>query len=327
MVTVSVALFSALVSTRVARLLLSMHRLLRPKKTLCVVLSRWRDGHLKMSRFWSCTQPALHAATRRKPTGPARHSSGMATSSLEVSRGTSGTLPFLSSFSSSSFLIKPNSHSEITAFFASLSKVLSIMDSGLVPPNVNLKSKNPAIKWDEYRLKAVERITRLPKTSLPLIAMTSSGIGGANGHAVIEGPPPHRGISAAESFWRSSAKERADLLVLGGLSPRSTTSIAQDAQSLVGSSHLRDAALTYGRVSRSMTWRSWGIARQDQKTDFSEPVLASKTKRPIVFVFSGQGSQHFESEMSLLFTPLPLLKCSIQWVEASTERPASFKKL
>jgi acyl transferase domain-containing protein len=220
-----------------------------------------------------------------------------------------------------------NRHSEITAFLTSLSKVLSILETGLIPPNVNLTTKNPAIKWEEYRLKVVDRICRLPTSSLPLVAMTSSGIGGANGHAVIESPPPAHNILATESFWRSGAKERADLLVLGGLSPRSTTSIAQDAQSLVGSSHLRDAALTYGRVSRSMTWRSWGIARQDQKTDFSEPVLASKAKRPIVFVFSGQGSQHFESEMSLLFTPLPLLKCSIQWVEASTERPASFKKL
>jgi acyl transferase domain-containing protein len=219
-----------------------------------------------------------------------------------------------------------NSHSEITAFFASLSKVLSIMETGLIPPNVNLKTKNPAIKWDEYHVKVVERITRLPKASEPLVAMTSSGIGGANGHAVIEGPPPFHSITAAESFWRPGAKERADLLVLGGLSPRSTTSIAQVAQSLIGSSHLRDATLTYGRVSRSMTWRSWGIARRDQKTDFSEPILASRSKRPIVFVFSGQGSQHFESEMTFHFALLPWLKSAPQWDEAFTELVVCFKK-
>jgi acyl transferase domain-containing protein len=194
-----------------------------------------------------------------------------------------------------------NSHSEITAFFASLSKVLSIMETGLIPPNVNLNTKNPAIKWEEYRLKVVERTSRLPKSKQPLIAMTSSGIGGANGHAVIEGPPAPHSITATESFWRPDAEESAALLVLGGLSPRSTTSIAQDVQTLIDPSHLRDATLTYGRISRSMTWRSWGIARPDNTTQFSEPSLASKAKHPIVFVFSGQGSQHFESEFTSVF--------------------------
>jgi acyl transferase domain-containing protein len=127
--------------------------------------------------------------------------------------------------------------------------------------------------------------------------MTSSGIGGANGHAVIEGPPRSHGVSPEQSFWRPDVKEHSSLLVLGGLSPRSTTVMAQEAQALDDCPYLPDALLTYGRISRSMTWRSWGIMRPGHTTHFSEPALASKIKRPVVFVFSGQGSQHLESEL------------------------------
>ncbi|KAH9922717.1 beta-ketoacyl synthase [Fomitopsis serialis] len=43
-------------------------------------------------------------------------------------------------------------HLEITAFLASICKVCGIMETGVIPPNVNLKVKNPAIPWDQYRL-------------------------------------------------------------------------------------------------------------------------------------------------------------------------------
>ncbi|TFY50935.1 hypothetical protein EVJ58_g10823, partial [Rhodofomes roseus] len=43
-------------------------------------------------------------------------------------------------------------HLEITAFLASLCKVCGLFETGVLPPNVNLAARNPAIRWDAYKL-------------------------------------------------------------------------------------------------------------------------------------------------------------------------------
>ncbi|KIJ47810.1 hypothetical protein M422DRAFT_248376 [Sphaerobolus stellatus SS14] len=83
-------------------------------------------------------------------------------------------------------------HTEIAAFLASLAKAINIFRTGVIPPNVNLTTLNPRIKWDEYRLRVPVEQTPLPcrsKTGRSLIALSSSGIGGSNGHVVLEAPP------------------------------------------------------------------------------------------------------------------------------------------
>ena len=131
--------------------------------------------------------------------------------------------------------------------------------------------------------------------------MTSSGIGGANGHCVVEGPPPP--LARQTEFWMSSVKVPA-LLVSGGLSPRSTTALASALNNALATPNCEDAALArvFGRRARSMTWRSCAVSQAGQSATFGEPVLAPKTRPPIVFVFSGQGTQYFDSErVSFLF--------------------------
>ncbi|KAJ3729804.1 hypothetical protein C8R42DRAFT_637953 [Lentinula raphanica] len=70
-------------------------------------------------------------------------------------------------------------HAEIASFLVSLSKVLSILQHQVIPPN-----------WSKYNIVVPQQPTALPQSSSKanLIAMTSSGIGGSNGHLVLEGP-------------------------------------------------------------------------------------------------------------------------------------------
>ncbi|KAF9541628.1 ketoacyl-synt-domain-containing protein [Agrocybe pediades] len=186
------------------------------------------------------------------------------------------------------------SHLEITSFLASLSKVCSILETGLIPPNVHLSKPNPAIQWDHYRLRVpteVEKIgaPRIPG-QLPLISMTSSGLGGANGHAVIEGPPK-------KNTQPPCGSEGPILLMAGGLSPRSTLQAAWDLTRLVITRTKEISVLSsvYGRRSRQMTWRSYAVWKAGvESLDFCEPRLVPRLKTPIVFVFSGQGPQHIE---------------------------------
>ena len=193
-------------------------------------------------------------------------------------------------------------HLEITAFLASLCKVCGIFETGLIPPNVNFSRPNPAIRWADFRFRVPTEVERLRVRSPgrpPLVAMTSSGIGGANGHAVIEGPPLR--TEPVPAFWLDDTAAPS-LLVAGGLSPRSAAAVGESLLSNIDSESLAGLSRIYGRRARSMTWRSFAVASGSKAVRFTEPAIIPKHRPPIVFVFSGQGTQHFHSKSNYAFT-------------------------
>ncbi len=219
----------------------------------------------------------------------------MANWSLEASRGTSGQsakplcLEQLDSKTASS-------HLEITSFLASLCKVCGIFETGVIPPNANFMEPNPSINWAKYRFRVPmepEPLTHRSPNSPPLVAMTSSGIGGANGHCVIEGPPSD--LPRSSPFWIENVEVPA-LILAGGLSPRSVVAVGENLTDILGSGDATVLAKIYGRRSRSMVWRSFAIANHGKVSKFSEAAIAPKTKPPVVFVFSGQGTQYWQSK-------------------------------
>jgi acyl transferase domain-containing protein len=162
---------------------------------------------------------------------------------------------------------------------------------------VNLTTPNAAIKWDEYRLHApTEVMPLLKRNDRAIVAMTSSGIGGANGSCIVEGPPTPPTRSPGVEFWASNASSRPHLFVSGGLSPRTAVAVAEALQ------QQRDAGvdetaltLTYGRRVRSMPWINYSVMSSGEPASFSEPALVPKSPGSLVFVFSGQGPQHIAS--------------------------------
>ena len=169
------------------------------------------------------------------------------------------------------------------------------MKTGLIPPNINFNKPNPAILWDRYRMRVPTEVTNLSvrqKSGRPLISIASSGIGGSNGHAVIEGAPTRRIMIS------HLAEPTPLLLVSGGLSPRATAQIASDLNTMTSTrkNELRAVSSVYWRRARQMTWRSYAICTPgEERVTFSEPVLTPRSKQPLVFVFPGQGPQHIES--------------------------------
>ncbi|KAI0068636.1 hypothetical protein BV25DRAFT_1910396 [Artomyces pyxidatus] len=193
-------------------------------------------------------------------------------------------------------------HLEITAFLASLCKVTSILQTGIIPPNVNFTTPNPAIHWEEYKFRVPTEATKLPCRSpsgRSLVAMTSSGIGGANGHCVVESAPPSAPVR--QSFW-IDGDVAPSLLIAGGLTPRSATAFAESLSSAAFRKDDQSLARTLGRRSRSMTWRTFSVVTNGQLSSFPEPALIPKVSRPTVFVFSGQGPQHLHMGRELFKT-------------------------
>ena len=127
--------------------------------------------------------------------------------------------------------------------------------------------------------------------------MTSSGIGGANGHCVIEGPPSI--VHHSSSFWTENGEVPA-LLIAGGLSPRSVVAVGESLLNILETGDELALARIYGRRARSMTWRSFAVAKHGSVAKFSEAAIVPKTRAPIVFVFSGQGTQYWQSESMVI---------------------------
>ncbi|KAK0486025.1 thiolase-like protein [Armillaria novae-zelandiae] len=180
-------------------------------------------------------------------------------------------------------------HTEVTSFLASLCKI---------PPNVNLSVPNPAIHWDACNMRA-------PYGNSILVAIASSGIGGANAHAVVECPP----MLLCETLAYPCSKPV--LLMAGGLSPRSAALVAESVSNTLIS------AVQSGRMARQMTWRSFAVVDPNNmpgSSTFPSPVM-NTSQPPVVFVFSGQGPQYGNMGREL-FQTFPVFRSSI---EASDE--------
>ena len=85
--------------------------------------------------------------------------------------------------------VKPSvGHGEGSAGLTALIKTVLAIENKIIPPTIGLVNPNPAINFDEWRLKVVTKATPWP-AHIPLCraSVNSFGFGGANAHAIVEG--------------------------------------------------------------------------------------------------------------------------------------------
>ncbi|PCH39753.1 hypothetical protein WOLCODRAFT_161855 [Wolfiporia cocos MD-104 SS10] len=180
------------------------------------------------------------------------------------------------------------------AFLASLCKVCAILEGGVVPPTLNLANRDPAVQWENYKLRVPREPTsikaRSPSGKLT-ISMSSSGIGGTNGHVVVQSASA-QGADPMDV----QATHHPTLLMAGGLTSRSAGAIAGALNKLAASHPDQSAAFSTisGRCTRQMAWRTFTVTHPEKQASprFLTPVLSARVKPPVVFVFPGQGPQH-----------------------------------
>jgi acyl transferase domain-containing protein len=179
-----------------------------------------------------------------------------------------------------------------------------VLEHKIIPPNVNFSTPNPNIMWEKYLLKVPTDAIPLEcrsSTGRSLIALSGSGIGGSNGHMVVEGPPSLPPPASLLSH------RKPVLFIVGGMSPRATQEIRSSVEELLNKDSSKEAlsqAVTHARRARQLPWRSYFIyspgAPPAIRTE--SPILVSHTKPQIVFVFAGQGPQHINMGRDLFNT-------------------------
>lgn len=197
-------------------------------------------------------------------------------------------------------------HSESTSGACSIAKVILAFEKGVIAPNINFTRIRPGIKsLEEGRLKVCTEKTKLEGN---LVAVNSFGFGGANAHCLLRRNPIEKKNNGAPEDnlprlvnW-SGRTEEAIHVFLDSMSTKPL-----DAE-YVG--------LVYGTQSESTAgyiFRGYGLFEHvpgdNAKCLVKEVEHYSGVARPMVWVFSGMGSQWPEMGKSMM--ELPLFKDSI----------------
>ncbi|MBL8986313.1 MAG: SDR family NAD(P)-dependent oxidoreductase [Gemmatimonadetes bacterium] len=186
-------------------------------------------------------------------------------------------------------------HLDAAAGVAGLIKTVLSLEHQALPPSLNFVTPNPAIDFDDSPFYVNTALTPWPAGAEPRRAGVSSfGIGGTNAHVVLEEAPvrpstdpadgPHLLVLSARS---RPALETATAALADHLAARPDLDLADVAYTL----QLGREPFPHRRVivAASVSEALQAIASRDP-----ERVVGGEAgaRRPVVFMFSGQGSQH-----------------------------------
>lgn len=187
-------------------------------------------------------------------------------------------------------------HSDAAAGVVGLIKASLCLKHGKIPASLHFQSPNPEIDFENSPFYVVDRAMDWTPEHLPRRAGVSSfGIGGTNAHAVLEEAPKSPPVG----------EERPWKLML--LSAKTETALEAQAERLADflagpeETPLGDVAYTLQVGRQDMAVRQAFICRDTQEAMAAarkEEGPWSMTRTPgrrdpsVVFMFSGQGSQH-----------------------------------
>ncbi|CAJ2508142.1 Uu.00g093280.m01.CDS01 [Anthostomella pinea] len=184
--------------------------------------------------------------------------------------------------------IKPNlGHSEGASGLTSLIKSVLSLENQTIPPNIKFNSPNPKIPFAKYNLTVPVDPIPWPAGRKERVSINNFGIGGVNGHVVLE---------SARSFNVSPQLEEAgynpQLLAFSASSSESLTRMADDYTTYLAKypERIEDVAYTLANKREHKSHRGFIVASREKPGTASPPVKPGSPPN-IVMVFTGQGAQ------------------------------------
>ncbi|REH54901.1 acyl transferase domain-containing protein [Tenacibaculum gallaicum] len=186
-------------------------------------------------------------------------------------------------------------HLDAAAGIAGLLKTTLALKNKKIPKSLHFNTPNQEINFNDGPFYVNNKLKNWePNDKYPLRAGVSSfGIGGTNVHVVMEEPPVLSKIDKERDFYivPFSAKTKKSLL----LYQRKILEFLKG-----GNKSLNDLAYTLSVGRKPFTYRNALIAKDSasaikmlEQTEFIERAITKAKQRPIIFLFSGQGSQYF----------------------------------
>ncbi len=187
-------------------------------------------------------------------------------------------------------------HLDAAAGIAGLIKTVLALSHRQIPPSLHFASPNPDIDFSSSPFYVNTKLTDWNDTGAPRRAGVSSfGLGGTNAHVVMEEAPA---VERASDL----IKTRPRLIVLSARSDAAlneTTSRLSAYLQQHPKTELPDVAYTLQAGRRAFSCRRWVVAdsvesamRALSRPDSMRTTTYVGEPRPVVFLFSGQGSQY-----------------------------------
>ncbi|KAI9774066.1 MAG: Type I Iterative PKS [Geoglossum simile] len=185
--------------------------------------------------------------------------------------------------------VKPNvGHSEGASAVTSVIKSVLTLEKKTIPPNIKFSNPNPKIPFEEAKLVVPVEATPWPKHRRERVSVNSFGIGGANGHVIIDSIASFGGMTRGAAVGAL----KTHLLVFSANHPDSLDKMVENYRRHVGgkSPNLHDLAYTLGARREHLPHRTFCITDGFGELEVC-PSAKSGAPPQVVFVFTGQGAQ------------------------------------
>ncbi|KAJ5441781.1 hypothetical protein N7491_004187 [Penicillium cf. griseofulvum] len=205
-------------------------------------------------------------------------------------------------------------HLEAAAGVASIIKGVLSLEHGLIPPNINLTRVNPAIPLDEWNMSVPTSLTPWPAVQTKRMSINGFGMGGTNGHVVMEAADTSRSrvedkpSQASKRLFVFSSQDKAGFKRIGSALVQHIDTLGAAASS---PEYMANLSHTLAVARSSLLWKSTCFA--DNVFDLREQLLnvlgENATRAPmhqprIGFVFTGQGAHWARMGVEMLERPI-----------------------
>ncbi|KAL4802595.1 hypothetical protein BDV18DRAFT_163998 [Aspergillus unguis] len=193
--------------------------------------------------------------------------------------------------------VKPNiGHSEGASGLSSIIKMVLALENQRIPPNINFTKPNPKIPFEAARLRVPVECEPWPKGKAERVGLNGFGIGGANGHVLLESARSVVGNTVNGVHHEDCPQ----LLVFSGSHPESVNRNIESTLNYLAenATQVADASYTLGCHRRTHTNRAFAVGSVGS-WDVS-PVRKAELSPDLVWAFAGQGAQYAEMGKELI---------------------------
>ncbi|WP_282036572.1 type I polyketide synthase [Saccharicrinis aurantiacus] len=203
-------------------------------------------------------------------------------------------------------------HLEAAAGIAGIIKLALSIKNRQIPQNLHFNNPNPAIKFDEWKLKVPTQLMDWPSEKV-IGGINSFGAGGTNAHAVLEAYEPK-----SNKVERDESVSHEPDISLYAISAQNTSALRKMAEAHIEflnatTESLQNICYSLGQTRSNLTHRlTIAVASKEDLIEALEAYLNDESRPGMVvaedqgikpkvgFIFSGQGPQWFAMGRQLI---------------------------
>ena len=198
--------------------------------------------------------------------------------------------------------LKPNlGHAEGAAGVSAIMKAVLALEHRTIPPSIKAWPLNPKIPFESAQLAVASQCIPWPAGRHERVSINSFGIGGANGHAIIDSANSYGLFPIRDAH--EVASDVPSLFVYSAYSSKPLERMAQNIERFLDTTYesFTDVAYTLARRRQHLPHRSFVVSAKD-KPGNTPPAMTQDVglAHTLVMVFTGQGAQWPQMGRALL---------------------------